>query len=307
MKKVTKTQVSVNGNKVTLETKENLTVLDALIEAGYSREQIMPRDYKYVEIEYNGEPRKVHFGFESATKVFLNKERAGLISLINNGDSIDVEEFMVGDDTTIKLSKLEDYNENIIFDIDGKPVSLIRLVEINGRLNFGDVEVKRGDIVKSYNYYTAAQLREILGLEEDIIIMSEDKELEGDDAIYEETVVDTYVRFTDNNYSNNNFINNRETSTFKLLVGDDLEFNKEVEEEVKPVVVDEAEEIRVIMNGETVCLSNKKSYAVIDALDAAGIDALQAVGKDIYITVNGMNGSFSTVISHDDVVEFSYN
>ncbi len=301
MKKLTKTQVSVNKTNVELEVKENLTVLDALIGAGYTRDQIMPREYKHIEIEYNGEPTKVHFGAETATKIFLNGERAGLLSLINDKDSIEVEEFMVEDDTTISLTKLEDYNANIIFDIDGEPVSLIRLVEINGRLNFGDVQVKRGDIVKSYNFYTAEQIRETLGLEEDIIIMSEEKELVGDDAIYEGAIVDTYVR-----YSEARFINKRENSSFKLLVGDDFEYNTAEKVETKQVV-DEIAEIRVLMNGETINLGNKKNYAVIDALDAAGIDALQAVGKDIIITVNGMNGSFSTSITDEDVVEFSYN
>lgn len=301
MKKVTKTQVSVNNAQVELEVKENLTVLDALIGAGYTRDQIMPREYKHIEIEYNGEPTKVHFGAETATKIFLNGERAGLLSLIREKDSIEVEEFMVEDDTTISLTKLDDYNANIIFDIDGEPVSLIRLVEINGRLNFGDVQVKRGDIVKTYNFYTAEQIRETLGLEDDIIIMSDEKELTGDDAIYEGTIVDTYVRYTEDR-----FINKRESSSFKLLVGDDFEYNHEEEIETKQVV-DEIAEIRVLMNGETINLGNKKNYAVIDALDAAGIDALQAVGKDIVITVNGMNGSFSTSISDDDVVEFSYN
>ena len=301
MKKVTKTQVSVNKTQVELETKEMLTVLDALIGAGYTRDQIMPREYKHIEIEYNGEPTRVHFGAETATKIFLNGERAGLLSIINDKDSIEVEEFMVEEDTTISLTKLDDYTANIIFDIDGEPVSLIRLVEVNGRLNFGDVQVKSGDIVKAYNFYTADQIRETLGLDEDIIIMSEDRELTGDDAIYEGTIVDTYVRYTEAK-----FINKRENSNFKFLVGDDFEYNTEAETKTE-TVVDEIEEIRVIMNGETINLGNKKSYAVIDALDAAGIDALQAVGKDIIITVNGMNGSFSTSITNEDVVEFSYN
>ena len=302
MKKVTKTQVSVNKKQVELEVKENLTVLDALIGAGYTRDQIMPREYKHIEIEYNGEPTKVHFGAETATKIFLNGQRAGLLSLINEKDNIEVEEFMVEEDTTISLTKLDDYSANIIFDIDGEPVSLIRLVEVNGRLNFGDVKVKTGDIVKSYNFYTAEQIRETLGLDDDIIIMSEEKELTGEDAIYEGSIVDTYVRYTESR-----FIDKRETSSFKLLVGDDFEYNKADEEKQNVNVVDEIEEINVIMNGETISLNNKKNYAVIDALDAAGIDALQAVGKEIIITVNGMNGSFSTTITNEDVVEFSYN
>ena len=78
MKKVTKTQVSVDNKKVELDNKENLTLLDALIEAGYSRDVIMPSERKGIEIQFNGEPTKVYFGIESATKVFLNGERAGL-------------------------------------------------------------------------------------------------------------------------------------------------------------------------------------------------------------------------------------
>ena len=299
---VTKVQVSVNNKEVVLEKKEMLTLLDVLIEAGYNRDVIMPRESKFVQIEYNGEPTKVHFGLESATKVFLNGERAGLLSLVNNGDRIAVEEFSVDKETSIQLSKLEEYNENIIFDVDGDAISVLRLVEVNGRLNFGDVSVKSGDVVKAYDYYTASQLRDCLGLEEDIVLMANDKELKGDDAIYETTIVDTYIRT-----AQAPFINKRETSSFKLFIGDDFTFNAKEEEKIANEVVDEVQEIKVMINGETVNLNNKKSYAVIDALDAANIDAMQAVGKTIIITVNDMKASFATQINNDDVVEFSYN
>ena len=302
MKKVTKTQVSVDNKKVELDNKENLTLLDALIEAGYSRDVIMPSERKGIEIQFNGEPTKVYFGIESATKVFLNGERAGLLSLINNGDEIRLEEFEVNDDTTIKLSALEEYNENIVFDVDGNLIPLLRLVEVNGRLNFGDVDVKNGDIVKSYDFYTASQFRECLGLEDDIVIVADEKELVGDDPVYENVIVDTYVRYNDNQ-----FINKKDTSSFKLIIGDDYSFNLNEDEKVAPQVVDEVEEINVILNGETVKLNNKKRYAVIDALDGAGIDAMQAAGKDIIIKVNSDKASFSTEITNEDVVEFSFN
>ena len=302
MKKVTKTQVSVDNKKVELDNKENLTLLDALIEAGYSRDVIMPSERKGIEIQFNGEPTKVYFGIESATKVFLNGERAGLLSLINNGDEIRLEEFEVNDDTTIKLSALEEYNENIVFDVDGNLIPLLRLVEVNGRLNFGDVDVKNGDIVKSYDFYTASQFRECLGLEDDIVIVADEKELVGEDPVYENVIVDTYVRYNDNQ-----FINKKDTSSFKLIIGDDYSFNLNEDEKVAPQVVDEVEEINVILNGETVKLNNKKRYAVIDALDGAGIDAMQAAGKDIIIKVNSDKASFSTEITNEDVVEFSFN
>lgn len=304
MKKVANTRVMVNNNAVELENRENLTLLDALIKAGYDRDVIMPREYKYVEIEFNGEPTKVHFGFESATKVFLNGERAGLLSLINHGDKIEVQEFEVTDQTTINLSALEEYNENIIFDIDGNPVPLLRLVEVNGRLNFGDVKVKNGDIVKTYNYYTAEQLRECLGLEEDIVIMAEETELIGDDAVYESTIVDTYVRLTEEREANLGRRN--ETTNFKLFVGDEYSY-MDMKDEGNEVALDEISEIKVMLNGETIQLNNKKSYAVIDALDAANIDAMQAVGKDITIRVNGKKAAFSTVIEEADKLEFSFS
>ena len=302
MKKVTKKQVSVNNKKVELENKENLTLLDALIEVGYSRDVIMPSEHKSIEIQFNGEPTKVYFGIESATKVFLNGERAGLLSLIDNGDEIRLEEFEVTDSTTIKLSALDEYHENIIFDVDGNLIPLLRLVEVNGRLNFGDVDVKNGDIVKAYDFYTASQLRECLGLEDDIVIMSDEKELTGDDPVFENTVVDTYVR-----YNENQFINKKETSSFKLIIGDDYSFNLDEPEKIESQVVDEVEEINVILNGETINLNNKKRYAVIDALDGAGIDAMQAAGKDIVIKVNSNKASFSTEITDEDVVEFSFS
>ena len=105
-----------------------------------------------------------------------------------------------------------------------------------------------------------------------------------------------------------NLTGKRQTSNFKLFVGDDYSFelnNEEEKEEV--IVVDEVAEIKVMLNGERIHLNNKKRYAVIDALDAANIDAMQAAGKDIIITVNGRKATFSTEIDEADKVEFSFS
>ena len=70
--------------------------------------------------------------------------------------------------------------------------------------------------------------------------------------------------------------------------------------------IDEAAEIKVMLNGEEVSLANKKDYVVIDALDAGYFDTSVLVGKSFTLKVNSEKANFATQIYDNDVVELIY-
>ena len=82
MKKVEKMMVAVNGKKISLDAKDNVTVLDALVKAGYKRETLLLKDTEGVTIMYNGEQRAIFRDESSMVRVSLNGEATSLISEI---------------------------------------------------------------------------------------------------------------------------------------------------------------------------------------------------------------------------------
>lgn len=300
MKKVEKMMVAVNGKKISLDARDKVTVLDALIKAGYKRETLMPKDTKGVAIIYNGEQRAIFRDESSMVRVSLNGEVTSLLSEIKSEDIIVVNEVIEQNNNDYRLSMMPDYNTNIIYDIDGKKCEIMRLLEVNNEVTFGDAIVKNGDDVKAYDYYTLRQIKEAIDLDDDLVVMQDGEELSDDSIVYSNAMIETYVKVNNDKEFEPVLIRHED-----MLVGDDYMYS----EDNMPTVsqVDEVEEISVILNGEQVHLNSKSYYAVIDALDAANVDAMEAAGKNIVITVNSEKASFSTQITDKDEVVFVYN
>lgn len=300
MKKVKKMLVAVNGKKISLNVGGKVTVLDALIKAGYKRETLMPKDTKGVAIVYNGEQRAIFRDESSMVKISLNGHATSLLSEIKSEDIIVVKELKEQDSNEYRLSMMSDYNSNIMFVIDGKKCEIMRLLEVNDEITFGDAIVKNGDNIKAYDYYTLRHIKEALDMEDDLLIMQDGEELRDDSKVYGNTMIETFVKVDNDEEFEPTLIRHND-----LLVGDDYMYS----EDNMPTVsqIDEIEEINVMLNGERVHLNSKSYYAVIDALDAANVDAMQAAGKNIVITVNSEKASFATQISDKDEVVFVYN
>lgn len=315
MKKVTNTAVTINGKKVTLNKKDNLIVLSALLKAGYKQEELLAKKGNGIDIFYKDEYRTVYSKEPRVAEIILNGKKASLLSRIKNDDVIEINQPKFNENNTIKLSDIAGYKSSIIFNIDGVDVPVMRMVEINDEMSFGDSEIKDGDKIVPYDFYTVDQLREMLDLDEDVVMIRDGEELQGEDRLYEDDEIENYVKVVYERFSKEGA-----EQPAELLTGDDFDdfiyttsesndgeetpvrLGKEIENKI-----DEVEEIKVMLNGEEICLANKSYYAVIDVLDAQNFDTSVLVGKNFSIKVNDQRGSFATQLCDNDVIEFTYD
>ena len=315
MKKVANTVVTINGKKVTLNKKDNLIVLSALLKAGYKQDELLAKKGNGIDIFYGDEYRTVYSSAPRVAEIILIGNKASLLSRIKNDDVIEVDEPRFNENNPVRLSDIAGYSCNINFNIDGVDVPVMRMVEINDVMSFGDSEIKDGDKIIPCDFYTVAQLREMLDLDDDVVMVRDGEELQAEDRLYEDDEIENYVKVVYDRFSKDG-----ENQNVELLTGDDFDDfiyttsdTKDGEEtQVRlgrevPDKVNEVEEIRVMLNGEEICLSNKSYYAVIDALDAQNFDTSVLVGNNFSIKVNEQTGSFATQICNNDVVEFTYD
>lgn len=307
MKKENSTNVTVNDKKVSLNKEDGMIVLSALNKAGYKRESVLATKGTGVDIFYNDEYQTVYSRAPRVAEITINGHKASMLSKVKTDDVIVVKAPIAATQNVVTLTDIPGFNKNIEFNIDGRDIEVLRMVDLNGSVTFGDAEIKDGDKVFTRNYYSVGQLREMLDLDRDVVIVKNEEELDDNDKIYECEEIDTYVkaiyeRFTDGTDSH----------AAELLTGDDLmedidnvstdvSLGKEIQSEI-----DEAEEIKVMLNGEEVSLANKKDYAVIDALDAVLFDTSVLVGKSFTLKVNSERANFATQIYDNDIVEITY-
>lgn len=303
MKNTTKTSVTVNDKKVSLDKKDMQIVLSALNKAGYEQEDILAGKSSGVDIFYNEEYQTVFSRAPRVAEITINGKKASMLSKIKVDDVIVVTEPTICKENKVTLADIPGFNKNIEFVIDGREVSVLRMVELNKTLTFGDAQIKDGDVIFTRNYYTVGQLREVLDLDSDVVIVKDEEELDVDAKLYEYDEIETYVKAI-----YDRFVNGSEDGNQELLTGDDftvdLEMNADANlgEEVTNEI-DEIGEIKVMLNGEEVLLNNKKDYVVIDALDAQAFDTSILIGKSFSLKVNSEKANFATQICNNDVVE----
>ena len=314
MKKVANTVVTINGKKVTLNKKDYLIVLSALLKAGYKQDELLAKKGNGIDIFYGDEYRTVYSSAPRVAEIKLNGNKASLLSRIKKDDVIEVNEPNFDSNRQIHLSDIPGYKCTINFNIDGVDVPVMRMVEVNDVVSFGDCDIKNGDKVIPCDYYTVRQLREMLDLDEDVVVLRDGEELQLEDWLFEDDEIENYVKIV-----YDRFVNSTEQPVAELLTGDDFDdfiYTTSDDSEDGNVVrlghevhnkVDEVEEINVILNGEEINLNNKSYYAVIDVLDAQNFDTSLLIGKNFSIKVNEQKASFATQICNNDVVEFTYD
>lgn len=303
MKNATKTSVTVNEKQVSLNKGDVQIVLSALNKAGYEQKNLLVNKSKGVDIFYNDEYQTVYSRAPRVAEITINGKKASLLSKIKEDDVIAVTEPRVGRENMVTLSDIPGFEKTIVFNIDGRDISVLRMVELNKTLTFGDTQIKDGDVIFTHNFYTVGQLREVLDLDNDIIILKNDEELDVEAKLYENDEIETYVKVV-----YDRFVKGEDLADQDLLTGDDFVIDAEMDSDVRvgeeiTSEINEIDEIKVMLNGEEVSLRDKKDYVVIDALDAQSFDTASLIGRTFSIKVNSEKANFATQICDNDVVE----
>jgi cell division protein FtsA len=151
------TKVTVNDKDVyLLGLDPSMTVLQALLQLGYKIEELIGKPGPGITFNVNGEVvvRKGSLGKEAP--VFVNKERASLRTIVNNGDIIEIGKPENGLPPSLKL---KDVIEPIKLTVNGELKEFYPEVYVNGKQENLDYVVRDNDRI---TYEKSLKVSEII-------------------------------------------------------------------------------------------------------------------------------------------------
>lgn len=162
--------VVFNSNRIKLYDNNKLAVIDAAIQSSFAREDLFPKRGKDLNYTVNGKNRVSKGGYGESAHVYVNGEEVNINNSIQSNDVIVIEPSTAGTDAKITVSELVDCNGGITVKVGGEEKRFAKPVKVNGEDVSGDYQIKEGDDISVYSYFTYGQMAKILGAGEDDIL-----------------------------------------------------------------------------------------------------------------------------------------
>ncbi|MBE5960997.1 MAG: cell division protein FtsA [Lachnospiraceae bacterium] len=299
--------VQVNGKSVKLYDNNRLTVVDAAMGIGFPNEALFPRRGKTLNFTVNGAPRMRRGEAGEAAFIEVNNVPAAMNAPISSNDIIHIAESTAGEDAKMMISELPEYKGEIHFVVNGRDVICPKFMLANGELVPESYEIKENDVIETGAYYTLGQLLEFMDLHYEEGILINQLPAKKEDKVYENFSV-TYPLYKQS------FDRNEQNKESQQTIAKELVIEENIEERTEPSKDDSAKEtedkktnntitIKVTVNDETVTLSGKESYILVDILDVYSFDFSTVRGQRVIITCNGEDAEFTKPIDNGDYVK----
>lgn len=150
--------ISFNGHRIKLYDNNKLTVMDAAMQAAFSREGLFPRRGQELRYTVNGKSRVTKGEYGESAHVYVNNEEVDLSSNIKANDEIVIVESTIGRTAQEKISDLVDYNGKLTLQINGDEVQLPKPARVNGTAVTEEYLIQDGDTVEIATSYTPDEL-----------------------------------------------------------------------------------------------------------------------------------------------------
>jgi len=326
--------VTFNGERIKLYDNNKLAIVDAAMQANFSKEALFPRRGKELNITVNGKSRIIRGQLGEAAQITLNGESTDISTRIHGNDVIQVIESTFGEPAKIEIQRLPEFGATLEVMVNEKKILLPKFASVNGELKSGYYEIQDQDQIEMLNYYTVAQVAEFM-----------------------DVVIDTKLNLYVNNakadlntkvYENFSVLWTMEEIRFDVDAGDFPEeevpktksYDTEDEENPEPEVDDvkAAEErindasikadhtgektsektvvqenvrttasiphdLSVIVNGKPVTMGGKSEYVFVDIFEYIDFDLSQVKGRGIVTKKNGVAAQYMESLSQGDVIE----
>lgn len=176
--------ITFNGERIKLYDNNKLTVMDAAMQAAFSRDGLFPRRGADLHYTVNGKNRVTKGEHGESAHVYVNGENVNLSYQIKSNDVVTIEESTLGLPAQEKIANLVDCNGKIVLNINGDEVQLPKPVKANGTVVTGDYMIQDQDAIEFLSYYTLEQFCEYMGIStEDTIICINAEEAAADSTI----------------------------------------------------------------------------------------------------------------------------
>lgn len=283
--------VTVNKERIKLYDTSNLTVVDAVMQIGFPNEKLFPRRGAEINFTVNGKSRLVRGSAGEGAVVTLNGRPANLHTPIEQNDIIVVTESTVGEPASITIGQLEEFNSQITFIVNDKTIVCPRFAYVNGELKSEFYDINDGDKIRMENFYTVAQLFEFLDLDYKTLNVTVNNEpADKNTKVYENFTVRT---------------SSLEEYNENIMASEKLQESEENDDKVAEEPVIQPLDITITVNGQSVVLSGKPDYIVVDLFQFYPFDLTMVRGNLVFLH-NGNDADYSSPLNDGDVIELRW-
>lgn len=296
--------VQVNGERLKLYDNNRLTVIDALLQAGYPNELLFPRRGKERNFTVNGKARLQRGTAGEAAVIRVNGKETNMNASIEQNDKIEVTESTIGKDGSITVGQLEEFKSVVNFVVNGKNVSCPKFAYVNGSLQSEYYEIQENDTVLMENFYTVQQLFEFLDIDiTELEVYVNNVPADLDTKVYENFIVETRAWFSDLKEENTAQTVSEQTDRIvnqEAIKSDEAKTASE-ENDAQPVKT--AVSVHVLVNNTPVTLSGKAEYQVVDVFLFYEFDLSTPKGPSVITKVNGERVEYGSPVHEGDMIE----
>ena len=319
--------VHFNGERMKLYDNSHLTVVDAVVQAGFPNENLFPKSGPSLEYTLNGKQKMVRGKSGEPAEITINDEPASLSDPLELNCHIRIVSSTEGEAASQMISEIEGYDkDNLCFLVNGATIFCPRIATVNGETVSQYYEIKSGDDIVLKDFYTVKELMEFLDVEVDV-----DKELlvNNKDAYFDTEIYDNFtVQWIVMDYAGGGGSGDANMSKLEKIFGDDEDDElkairpgkpRDPEEDeltfgfagtgetVPKSTSTEAQMITVNCNGRSVLMTGKADYIFVDIFDAIGFDTSEGHGRTIITTLNGHNAHYTEMLQEGDVIEIKWS
>lgn len=257
-------EVIVNDEKIKLFNSKKMKVSDALILIGYNPRKLIPQKGEDFRYYVNGKLCIAKSGFGEPAKVYVNDKPSNLDYSLKNGDIIKVTAATQGETAKVYLYDCININKKV--NVNGKDISLIKVIKVNDNITRENVLLRDDDNITTEEIKFVFELLDSMELDKNsCVTYSNGVEVEKDGLLKENDV---------------------------LLIG-----------EVMPKEQNNNNCLYAIINGEEMKLEHNKEYLVfIDIFNYIDIDLSKPKGK-LILNVNGVKADYYQRLFNGDNIE----
>lgn len=309
--------VSVNGERIKLYDKGNLTVIDAALQKGLTNDKVFPQRGDAVAYYVQGNLRMQRGEPGESAVIRVNGEEASIATPIHQNDVIEIEVSTKGKQGSIEIQALPEYKSAISFYVNGTKVDCPCFVSANGQLVSAYYEIQNEDKIEILPYYTLEQVLDFMDIaaEGEVLVNHVPANLQT--KVYENFTVDCQItdKFHETEAVLQESMDSSDTAAIDqshepMSVGDMTDESQSSEtvntenitDEQQSQSFDPEKDFAITVNGEPYALRGKTHYILVDVLDIYPIDTSKAHGDYMEIKINGMDAEFSQPLAEHDAV-----
>ena len=320
--------VMVNEQRVKLYDNGKVSVLDACVSYGFSKDNLFPIRGDSIHYTVNGEVREKKGRVGEVAEIKKNGALVSLNDKVEENDTIQIRPSTKGSAGKLLIKEIPECNAEITVTLFGRKLLCPKLVEANGEMVSSFYEVKNGDEICTYDYYSVKGLLEFAGMDVDTLVLLNGREAGSSAKIVDGDVITKrpVIKLEEPEKTKEetmqeqmdedpllaplkplpDWMSDVPFDTAKLgSDGEVIPGAKQLQQEktISTPVEEVTGPVFVTINGDVVEMPHKKNPIFVDVFDVYPFDMTKAGGTRLVTRINGEDKDFTEPIHDGDRIE----